>query len=82
MPRVRLSSKGQIAIPCDIRRQLNLRQGTEFSITVRNDDLILTRLLPVDWRRWEGAFRGTELLAGRAEERRAELDRDARRKLR
>lgn len=80
MPRARLSSKGQIAIPSEIRRQLNLRRGTEFAITVEDGDVVLRKLVSVDWRRWEGAIGNLDFQSARAAERRAELDRDARRR--
>jgi AbrB family looped-hinge helix DNA binding protein len=50
MTTARLSSKGQIAIPAKIRHQLNLKQGTEFSITVEGEGLILRKVLRRDWR--------------------------------
>jgi AbrB family looped-hinge helix DNA binding protein len=76
---VRLSSKGQIAIPARIRQQLNLRQGTELSITVEGEGLILRKLLRRNWKQWEGAFADLDLLGERARQRRQELKRDAQR---
>ncbi len=75
---VRLSSKGQIAIPTQIRRQLNLGQGTELSIVVEGETLVLRKVLRRNWREWEGAFRDLDLLGERARQRREELGRDAR----
>ena len=78
MTTARMSSKGQIAIPAQIRNQLNLRQGTEFSIAVEREGLILRRILRKNWRHWEGAFAELDLIGERARQRRQELKRDAR----
>ncbi len=37
----RMSSKGQIVIPEDIRNELNLREGTEFVVLGEQDTVIL-----------------------------------------
>lgn len=37
----RMSSKGQIVIPENIRKQLNLKEGTQFVVLGENDVVIL-----------------------------------------
>jgi AbrB family looped-hinge helix DNA binding protein len=43
-----LSSKGQVVLPVDIRRQLRLRQGDPLAVEVREDSIVLR---PVSKRR-------------------------------
>jgi AbrB family looped-hinge helix DNA binding protein len=74
-----ISSKGQIAIPKRLRERLNLRAGTQVSIDVQGEALIMKRMvsgLP-DWRTMEGMARGGESLTkALVEERAAELAHD------
>jgi AbrB family looped-hinge helix DNA binding protein len=37
----KMSSKGQVVIPEDIRRRLNLTEGTQFVVTGKDDVVIL-----------------------------------------
>ena len=37
----RMSSKGQIVIPENIRKQLNLKEGTQFVVVGENDVVML-----------------------------------------
>lgn len=39
-----LSSKGQLVLPANVRRQLLLAQGERLSIEIRGDSVILRRL--------------------------------------
>jgi AbrB family looped-hinge helix DNA binding protein len=59
MATVTISSKGQIAIPKALRERLNLRAGTEISIDVQGDALIVKRLARnfPDWRTMQGMVR-------------------------
>jgi AbrB family looped-hinge helix DNA binding protein len=41
---VRMSSKGQIVIPQDIREEINADEGTVFAITGSRDTVILKRI--------------------------------------
>lgn len=36
----RMTSKGQLTIPKDVREQLNLTAGTKFYVTVRNGEVV------------------------------------------
>jgi AbrB family looped-hinge helix DNA binding protein len=56
MTKATISSKGQIAIPEAVRDRLNLTAGTEVSMDVQGDALVMKRLersLP-NWRTMQG----------------------------
>jgi len=42
--KAKLSAKGQLAIPAEVRERYNLTQGTEFVIVSDKDTLVLKRL--------------------------------------
>jgi AbrB family looped-hinge helix DNA binding protein len=42
----KMSSKGQIVIPEDIRKRLNLKAGTQFVVVGENDVVILKAISP------------------------------------
>jgi AbrB family looped-hinge helix DNA binding protein len=48
---VRLSTKGQIVIPKEIREHLHFREGDTLTMEVQEDMVILRRLNTEDWRR-------------------------------
>ena len=68
---VTVSSKGQIAIPKEIRERLDIRAGTKLALYA------LRRALSSDWRQMQGAYKGPSLNAARKQERRKELLLDA-----
>ena len=37
-----LSSKGQVILPSEIRKKINIQKGTKFIIEINNDRIILT----------------------------------------
>jgi AbrB family looped-hinge helix DNA binding protein len=78
MTKATISSKGQIAIPKAIRERLNLRAGTEISIDVRGEALVMKRLVRnyPDWRTMQGMVRGGSLTQALEAEHRAELARE------
>jgi AbrB family looped-hinge helix DNA binding protein len=79
MTRATISSKGQIAIPKAVRERLNLGIGTEVSIDVQGEALVMKRLVrnSSDWRTMQGMVRGGESLTKALEaEHRAEIARD------
>ena len=79
MTKATISSKGQIAIPKAVRQRLNLKAGTEISIDVQGEALVMKRLVRnfPDWRTMQGMVRGGESLTQALEaEHRAELARD------
>ncbi|MCB8983830.1 MAG: AbrB/MazE/SpoVT family DNA-binding domain-containing protein [Ardenticatenaceae bacterium] len=60
---VRLSSKGQLIIPREIRQSLGLKPGDLFEVRLENDEIILTLVLdstPLD--RLYGKFGQSNLL--------------------
>jgi AbrB family looped-hinge helix DNA binding protein len=79
MTKATISSKGQIAIPKRVRDRLNLRAGTQMSIDVQGEALIMKRMVSgfPDWRTMEGMARGGESLTkALMEERTAEQAHD------
>ena len=79
MTKATISSKGQIAIPKAVRQRLNLKAGTEISIDVQGEALVMKRLVRnfPDWRTMQGMVREGESLTQALEaEHRAELARD------
>lgn len=79
MMKATISSKGQITLPKAIRERLKLQIGTEVSIDVQGETLVMRRLVHEhpDWRTMEGMVRGGESLTkALEEEHRAELARD------
>jgi AbrB family looped-hinge helix DNA binding protein len=78
MIKTTVSSKGQIAIPKALRERLNLKAGTEVSIDVQGEALVMKRFVRnyPDWRTMRGMFRGADLLKDLTDERRAEIARD------
>ena len=79
MTKITVSSKGQIAIPKAVRERLNLKAGTEVSIDVQGEALVMKRLVRnyPDWRTMQGMVRGGASLTQALEaEHRAELARE------
>lgn len=79
MTKATISSKGQIAIPKAVRQRLNLKAGTEISIDVQGEALVMRRLVRnfPDWHTMQGMVRGGESLTqALEEEHRVELARD------
>jgi AbrB family looped-hinge helix DNA binding protein len=42
----KMSSRGQVVIPEDIRKQLHLENGTQFAVIAENDVVILKVIMP------------------------------------
>ena len=40
----RTSSKGQIVIPTYVRKKLNIREGSVFAVTTKNDMIVMKKL--------------------------------------
>jgi AbrB family looped-hinge helix DNA binding protein len=79
MTKAIISSKGQIAIPKAVRERLNLKAGTEISIDVQGEALVMKRLVRryPDWRTMQGLARGNESLTQALEaEHRDEIARE------
>jgi AbrB family looped-hinge helix DNA binding protein len=79
MTKTTISSKGQIAIPKALRERLNLKAGTEISIDVQGEAMVMKRLVRnhPDWRTMRGMLRGGgDLLSDLTTDRAAEIARD------
>ena len=74
MPTVKLSSKGQIAIPKDIREKLRLKKDMNLQLTVEKDRIVLKPLGEGAWLRLEGVLKGTKVLEELEAEHRAEIE--------
>jgi len=79
MLKARLSSRGQLALPKEVRDQLSLGEGTFLTVRVEGDEVILRKALTGTWRNWEGQFKGSDLLGDLARNRRQELTRERKR---
>ena len=78
MTKATISTKGQIAIPKAVRQRLNLQAGTQVSIDVQGEALVMKRLVPnhPDWRTMRGMAKGDSLTKALVEDRAAELAHD------
>ena len=59
MDKVTVSSKGQIAIPKQVREALNLSEGSKLSLEVRGQEIVLSK--GDAWRQLKGAARDLDL---------------------
>jgi AbrB family looped-hinge helix DNA binding protein len=55
MEKVTVSSKGQIAIPKQVRDALNLSAGTKLTLEVRGQEIVLSK--GAAWKKLQGAGR-------------------------
>jgi AbrB family looped-hinge helix DNA binding protein len=79
MTKTTISTRGQILIPKAVRERLKLKAGTQVSIDVQGEALVMKRLVRSypDWRTMEGMARGGESLTkALMEDRAAELAHD------
>ena len=53
----KLSSKGQVVIPEDIREQLNLKEGDQFVVIGQGDAVILKAITPPSMDEFEGLLK-------------------------
>ena len=60
MQRVTVSSKGQIAIPKNIREALNLSEGTRLALEVRGQEIVLSKEMA--WKKLKGAGANRNLM--------------------
>ena len=59
MEKVTVSSKGQIAIPKQVRDALNLAEGTKLTLEVRGQEIVLSK--GDAWRQLQGAARDLDI---------------------
>lgn len=79
MTKATISSKGQIAIPKALLERLNLQAGTQVSIDVQGEALVMKRVVRnyPDWRTMRGMAKGRDSLTrALIEDRAAELAHD------
>lgn len=79
MLKTTITAEGQISIPKVLRERLNLEAGTEVSIDVQGEALVLKRLVGdyPDWRTMRGMFKGEgDLLQELMDERAADIAHD------
>jgi AbrB family looped-hinge helix DNA binding protein len=74
MERVRVSSKGQIAIPKAVRDRLNLMEGTRLTLEVRGPEIVLSK--EPAWRKLQGSGAGRDLMSTFARFKRRERERE------
>lgn len=78
MTTAKLSSKGQLVIPKEIREKLGIHTGTVIKVVCEDDKIILEPLAPSMTERLKGRFEGADLLAELEREHRRELEREVR----
>ena len=59
MEKVTVSSKGQIAIPKQVREALNLTEGSKLTLEVRGQEIVLSK--GDAWKQLQGAARDLEI---------------------
>jgi AbrB family looped-hinge helix DNA binding protein len=59
MDQVTVSSKGQVAIPKQVREALNLSEGSKLNLEVRGQEIVLSK--GDAWKELEGSARGLDL---------------------
>jgi AbrB family looped-hinge helix DNA binding protein len=74
METVTVSSKGQIAIPKEIRDALNLSAGTKLNLDVQGQRIVLSK--ECSWRDLEGSINDPGLMEAFARFRKEERERE------
>lgn len=59
MEQVTVSSKGQIAIPKQVREALNLSEGSKLTLELRGQEIVLSK--EPGWKKLQGAARDLDL---------------------
>lgn len=71
----KLSSKGQVVIPQDIRRELHLKEGTPFAVVVQKGTILLKKIELPRVKTWSEVTRPFRESAKKANFTREDLDR-------
>jgi len=74
-----LSTKGQLVLPKEIRERLGLSPGDRLKVELSGGRIVLepvVRKTQEGWRRWRGAFAGSNMLEEHLTEHRLEVERD------
>ena len=72
MEQITVSSKGQIAIPKQVRDALNLKEGTKLTLEVRGQEIVLSK--GNGWRKLQGS--GGDLMGAFAAFKQKERERE------
>ncbi|MGI9952155.1 AbrB/MazE/SpoVT family DNA-binding domain-containing protein [Moorellaceae bacterium AZ2] len=75
----RLSSKGQIVLPKNIREQLALKEGAELKVEVIKGKIVLEPVVgntEPGWRRWKGILKGSKVLEEHLAEHAIEVEQE------
>ncbi|MGB9663085.1 MAG: AbrB/MazE/SpoVT family DNA-binding domain-containing protein [Moorellaceae bacterium] len=75
----RLSSKGQIVLPKNIREQLALKEGAELKVEVIKGKIVLEPVvdkMEPGWRRWKGILKGSKVLEEHLAEHAIEVEQE------
>jgi AbrB family looped-hinge helix DNA binding protein len=74
-----LSTKGQLVLPKEIRERLGLSPGDRLKVELSCGRVVLEPVREKareGWRRWRGAFAGSNMLQEHLAEHRLEVERD------
>jgi AbrB family looped-hinge helix DNA binding protein len=74
MEKVTVSSKGQIAIPKNIRDVMNLSEGTKLTVELRGQEIVLSK--EPTWKKLQGAGADRNLMSAFAAYKKAERERE------
>ena len=74
MEKVTVSSKGQIAIPKNVREALNLSEGAKLTLEVKGQRIVLSK--EPAWKKLRGAASGHDLIRLFAAHRKQERERE------
>ena len=74
---IKVSSKGQVVIPAEIRRELDIGRDSRLTVEVKGDKIVLEPIRRSQWQAYRGEFaRGASLVDELEEERRRERERE------
>lgn len=51
---IKVSTRGQVVIPVEIRRQLDIDRHSRLELEVEGDEIVLRPIQPEDWRDFRG----------------------------
>lgn len=80
MSAVKISSKGQIVLPKQIRAELGIGEGSRLEVRCRAGEIVLLPLVDAepatDWRSWRGSLAGSRALEEHLREHEEEIQRE------
>lgn len=77
---LKMSSKGQIVIPKQVRENLRLKEGDRLELILQDDQLVIRKEKrrgreEVNWRSWRGILAGTKAVQEHLAEHQEEIRR-------